>query len=152
MKQGRLPQLQCRGHKAHYPKFLHSVLTPGHSVRVSQLKAASQNHISRQSSSLGEKNSASATWLLTYRHGKVKKLHMNSVFLQVPMHLPCLFNSQEGIPTGCDQTRRRQIFIGYSYELCQWQAVLLLEEQKWKIITYLNHCQGFTMLWAQHFI
>lgn len=58
MKSGRLSQLQCwdtSGHGAHYPNFLCNGLTPGHSVRVSQLKAASHNHISLQSSSRGEK-------------------------------------------------------------------------------------------------
>lgn len=54
-RRGRLPQLQCCGHEAHYPNFLHNVLTPGQSVRVSQLKAASQDHISLQSSSPGGK-------------------------------------------------------------------------------------------------
>lgn len=139
MKRGRLPQLQCHGHKAHYPNFLRNILTPGHSVRVSQLRAASQNHISLQSSSPGEK-SASATRLFTYRHGKVKKLHINGTFLQCwtmnsrsglySCHVFSIPKHAERNQTGCEQPRRRQIFIGYSYELRQWQAVLLLEEIK----------------------
>lgn len=62
MKSGRLSQLQCwdmSGHEAHYPNFLRNGLTPSHSVRVSQLKAASQTHISLQSSSRGKNISLS---------------------------------------------------------------------------------------------
>lgn len=53
-------------------------------------------------------------------------------------------------PSGCEQTRCRQIFTGYCCELCQWAVMTLFQEIKWKIITYPNCHSGFPMLWAQY--
>lgn len=60
------------------------------------------------------------------------------------------FPSEQENPSGCEQTRCRQIFTGYCCELCHWPALLLFQEIKWKIIIYLNCCSGFPMLWAPH--
>lgn len=111
MRHGRLPQLQRRRHEAHYPNFLPNILTPGHSVRVSQLRVASQNPISLQSSSPGAEKSASASGLWASRwQGRIngaslQRRTMNQRSCPYSCHVPSIPQRHQ---TGSERTRHRE--------------------------------------------
>lgn len=145
MKWGRLPQLQCCRHKAHYPNFFRNILTPGRPVRVSQLRAASQNHTSLQSSSMKNQPRQPDSWL--YRHGEVNELCINSTFLpRQTMSGPYGYNIFP-IPK---RAERKSKLLQTNQRLANFHRLLLLAQSvascasfrgiKWKIITYLNRC------------